>query len=142
MKKLLLSLLLVSSQAWSVELLIVNQVSYDFDTHIRVGVQAQVLEAPDATLVGQPAPYIQSLRYSASKSVVINQQFSSMNAVQTFMNDQLCKEIHEVTLNPIRDSGVKGNQTFIAKMKANAILVTGLNVTDKGKTFTKSLFCK
>jgi hypothetical protein len=142
MKKFIAILLLVSTPAISGEVIIVNKVFYDFDTHVRVGVSAQILEAPDHSLIGQPLPYIQSLRYSASKQVIMNQQFSNLNEINLFMRNQLCQEIHEVTLNAIRDSGTKGNHPLIAKMKPKSIAISALHVTAKGKVISQSMICK
>jgi len=45
-------------------------------------------------------------------------------------------------LLPIRDSGTKGTNSFVAKMNAKMITVTGVNVTAKGKVFTQTMSCK
>ncbi len=143
MKKLFISaILLLSPSAFAGEILTIIRADHDFDTHIRVVIPAQIIEAPDTSLVGQASPYIQSLRYTASKQVVLNQQFTSLAEITTFMRDQLCKDIHEVTLLPIRDLGTKGTNSFIAKMKAKMITVSGIHVTAKGKAFTQTIVCK
>jgi len=135
-------LLFISQNGYAGELLTINRADYDFDTHLRVGMPAQIVEAPDASLVGQSAPFIQSLRYTASKQVILNLNFSSLMEITVYMRDQLCKEIHHITLLPIRDSGTKGTNSFVAKMNAKMITVTGVNVTAKGKVFTQTMSCK
>ncbi len=103
---------------------------------------AKIVEAPDASLIGKPSPYIQSLSYAASKTIQLNLQFSNVLEVNSFMHEELCNEIHEVTLKPIRDSGSKGINSFVAKMKAKIITVHGVIIAEKSKPFSQSLVCK
>lgn len=143
MKKLFTTaLLLTSHTTLASEILTITKADHSFDTHIRVGIPAQIVEAPDASLVGKNAPYIQSLRYTASKQLLLNLQFSSPAEINIYMRDQLCKEIHEVTLNPIRDLGTKGTNSLIAKMKAKMITVSGVNTSTQAKAFTQTIVCK
>ncbi len=103
---------------------------------------AQIVEAPDAALIGQLSPYIQSLSYTASKTILLNLQFPNVFEINTFMRDQLCNEVHEVTLKPIRDSGAKGIKSFVARMKAKMITVSGVIIAEKSKPFSQTLICK
>lgn len=102
---------------------------------------AQIVEAPDASLIGKASPYIQSLSYTASKAIQLNLQFPNAIEVNTFMHDELCNEIHEVTLRPIRESGTKGINSFVVKMKAKMITVYGVIIAEKSKPFRQSLVC-
>ena len=103
---------------------------------------AKVVEAPDASLIGKASPYIQSLSYTASKVTPLNLQFSYAIEVSSFMHDELCNELHEVTLKPMRESGSKGINSFVVKMKANIITVHGLIIAEKNRPFSQSLVCK
>lgn len=104
---------------------------------------AQVVESPDASLIGKASPYIQSLSYSASKTIQLSLQFSNELEVTTFMQEELCKEMHEVTLIPMRQSGSKGINSFVVKMKARIITVLGEKIiAEKSKPFSQSLICK
>jgi hypothetical protein len=123
------------------ELIKVTQSNADFDTTIRVQVSAQVLQSPDPALLQRTAPFIQSLRYSAQKQTALNKSFSSFADVDKFAREYLCVEKHEVKLQPVRDLGAKGTESFLAHLPATHITLTGVHVTDKGKGFQKSYPC-
>jgi hypothetical protein len=128
--------------AFSAEVISLNRADHSFDTHIRVGIPAQIVEAPDAALIGKASLYIQSLSYTASKVIPLNLQFSNALEVSSFMHDELCNEVHEVTLKPIRESGTKGSNSFVVKMKAKIVTVHGLIIAEKNKPFSQYLVCK
>ena len=128
--------------AFSAEVISLNRADHSFDTHIRVEMPAKVVEAPDASLIGKASPYIQSLSYTASKVIPLNLQLSNTMEVSSFMHDELCNEFHEVTLKPMRESGSKGINSFVVKMKANIITVHGLIIAEKNRPFSQSLVCK
>ena len=141
MKKFIALLLFIAPHAMSAEVIKLSLANYDFFSHIRVSTQAQIIEAADASLIGKSSPFIQTLTYNASKKIVISGVYANSKEVEAYVQDQLCKESHEVALNPNRELGTKGTDSFNVKVNPNMIVVSGVIITDKEKPFSKSIIC-
>ncbi len=142
-KKQFVSLMLILSQGvFAAEVLTIDRADLEFDTYIRVSTPAQIIESPDAALIGQTSSFIQSLRYVSSKKLDnLNMQFGTFDEINVFVRNKMCKDTYEVTLNPIRDQGTKGADSFISKIKPQNITVTGLYNNLKGKSFSQTISC-
>ena len=115
---------------------------FNFETLIRVKVPAQVVEAVDARIVGESAAFVQSLLYTANKSVEFQGVFNSETEVKAAVMKELCSSEHEMDLAPVRHEGAKGERRFMSKVKPFTVSVAGKTV--KGETvkaFSVFLVC-
>jgi hypothetical protein len=121
---------------------VVTHADYDFDTYIKATVSAQIVENPEILLTNKISSFVQSLKYTASKKTLLNKKFNHSQEADTFATDQLCTELHDVTLIPIRELGAKGNENFDVKMKPSMITISGREDSEKPKAFKKTFICK
>jgi hypothetical protein len=119
-----------------------EKVSYSFDTWIRVQMQGTVFEAEDGRLVGESAPYLQSLLYTGNKTSDLTRTFASENEWKIYVTQELCLGEHEIDLKPIRNDGAKGVREFRGKVKPFTVSVSGkATVADKVKPFSLYVVC-
>lgn len=122
----------------------IQKTTLGFDTVIRVELPAKVVGADDSTIVGELAPFEQTLSYGASKEITFTGTFKSDAEVETKVKTTLCPEIHEMELNPYRDNGVKGLRKFRQKLRPFIIQLVGTRHLASGGTspYSTLLVCK
>ena len=139
---LISNLFITSALAAPAEKWIAEKASLSFDTFIRVKIPAQVVEAEDARIVGESTAFIQSLLYTANKSMLFQGEFSSEAGLRTTILKELCTSEHEVELTPVRHEGSKGERGFTSKIKPFTVSISGKTLkADSAKPFSIFLVC-
>ncbi len=133
--------ILFSIHSLSAELFRITQANLSFDTFIRVETPAKIIESDDPSLLGSSLSFHQSLRYSGSKVLQLNRNFSSMDEIKQYAESELCQEIHTQELKPIRESGTKASKHLNVRMKPKTILLVGIHVSGKGSPISISFTC-
>jgi hypothetical protein len=120
----------------------IQRVSFDFQTFIRVELQGKVIESKDENHLGRPLTFHQSLAYHGTRSRDLNRSFKSTIEIKHWIESELCAEIHELTLHPAREAGVKGNSDLQAQMQATSVTAVGTQLGTKGVPVSLSIYCK
>jgi hypothetical protein len=115
-----------------------TKIDYYFESFIEVEVRAKILKSEEPSLIGGNTTFTQLLEYVGRDTRNLSQSFASAAEVRKWIEKDLCAETHEVTLKPIRNRGVKGDQTLRGRVTALMITVSGTGA----KPWTDSLICK
>ncbi len=125
-----------------------NRIDYSFDTFIEVEVRGKILKSEEPNLIGGNTTFTQLLEYVGHDTRNLSQSFASAAEVRKWIEKDLCAETHEVTLKPIRNRGVKGDQTLRGRVTSMMITVRGTETPATGgaspvaKPWTDSQICK
>lgn len=120
-----------------------DQASLVFNSWIRVEVSAKVIEAVDSSVINEPAPFIQSLSYTGKKDLTFKSSFGSETELRDKILNTLCKDLHDVDLDPLREAGAKGLRKFRMKLSPAYISIKGtIHSAQNIKSFESTVFCK
>jgi len=95
-----------------------------------------------------PAGWIQieKIAYNFQDIVRVELQgvvtFPAIPDVRVWALEAPCGEVHEITLNPHRESGNRASQKLQSKMSPFSITLTGVRAETKGTPVSEMVFCK
>ena len=120
----------------------ISKIDFSFETRIRVQVKGRVAEAEEAKLIGANTTYTQSLTYIGRSGRDANRTFASLAELRLWLENEACSEIHEVDLRPIRELGVRGDQSFRGRLKPFTVRALGKDHSVPEKALSEMVVCK
>jgi len=120
----------------------IEKIAYNFQDIVRVELQGVVTESTDPAHKGKLMPFTQSLHFSGGFSRPLQKAFPAIPDVRVWALEAPCGEVHEITLNPHRESGNRASQKLQSKMSPFSITLTGVRAETKGTPVSEMVFCK
>lgn len=125
----------------------VAKLDFYFETFVRIQVKGMVVESEEAKLLGTNASYTQSLTYVGRGNRDAGRTFANLIDLRRWMETELCAETHEVDLRPVRESGVRGDQSFRGRLRPLMVKASGKEITEregslKERALDETLICK
>ena len=120
----------------------IEKIAYDFQDIVRVELQGVVTESTDPSHKGKLMPFTQSLHFSGGFSKPLQKAFPTIPEVRAWALNTPCSEVHEIMLNPHRESGNRASQKLQSKMSPFSVTLIGVRAETKGAPVSELVFCK
>jgi hypothetical protein len=119
----------------------VEKLSLGFHELIRVELQGTVAESSDPALKSMAIPFRQTLHYHGSITRPERKYFPSVAEIRAWITTEICKETHDQTLRPLRETGSIGSSPIRTKTKPESVTATGTRIETKGAPLSETVFC-
>lgn len=119
----------------------VEKVSLDFHELIRVELQGSVVESKDPGLKSMNVPFLQTLHYFGSSARAERRYFPNITEIRAWILSEVCKETHEQTLKPLRETGSIGIHPIKSKITPNSVTAVGTRLETRGSALSETVYC-
>ncbi len=120
----------------------VEKLTLEFHELLRVELQGVVRESSDPANLSMTVPFLQTLHYYSSISRIDRRAFPSVAEIRAWINREVCTEIHEQVLKPLRETGNIGIQPIKSKVRPISVTAIGTRVETKDTPLNDTVYCK